>query len=636
VKIFEFIELKYDSITKQINNWLREKFNKANTLFNPSSPFGQNLEINKELFRHVILYQKNAVNQLDVVKSGQNEKVIKSAAYVAGHNPTRPISATGTLKFTLKAGINSDKEIKGNKIVIENHKLLKNKTNNLFYSTDIGADSNIYDINSNTSFYVNIVQGKYEKAKFTGNGRINQSFQVNIPAKNKIENFKFYVTYNGQNLTIKDSINDMLQDEYACYSRTSFDDGLSIFFGNNKKGFIPAIGSLIEVEYLLTNGTEGNILNPTVNDFKFVDIIRDIKGNPLNMGKLFNCEIYVDINFSSDGETPEYTKMILPNVSRNYVLSTAPQFKYHFQRMNMFSKVNAFNKLNDNNFSVTYENVENSFNKLKKTINKNSSKQEILAKLSDFESMYSTYKNNYNDNQIFLYLIPDIRNYFNDTINYFNVPFDVFYLDDIEKQKSLNYLKKLGTVNPNIEINIIQPKITRYVMFVYANIWEGYQKNNLKEQIIESVSDFMITNSRFDRVNKSDIINKLKDIKGLDSIDIYFISKNNEDYIKQNKSLNIKLTKKDMVKTIKLELSGAKQKQINITPGRILKNDEREIQSSIGLDPILGDIIMEKDEYAIIRGGWSDRNGIYFDENINSNENLTSINVIFDKVIMTQ
>ena len=91
-----------------------------------------------------------------------------------------------------------------------------------------------------------------------------------------------------------------------------------------------------------------------------------------------------------------------------------------------------------------------------------------------------------------------------------------------------------------------------------------------------------------------------------------------------------------MVKSIRLEIAGAKQKEVNWTPGRILSNSEEEKTSTIGLDPVLGDIVMEKDEYALIRGGWSDRNGIYFDENVNSNDNLTSINIIFDKIIKKQ
>ena len=34
----------------------------------------------------------------------------------------------------------------------------------------------------------------------------------------------------------------------------------------------------------------------------------------------------------------------------------------------------------------------------------------------------------------------------------------------------------------------------------------------------------------------------------------------------------------------------------------------------LGIDPILGDIIFEPHEYPIIRGGWRDRNDIYYSE----------------------
>ena len=40
-----------------------------------------------------------------------NERVVKNAAILAGHIPGRAISATGTLKFSLKTNIDLDKEI---------------------------------------------------------------------------------------------------------------------------------------------------------------------------------------------------------------------------------------------------------------------------------------------------------------------------------------------------------------------------------------------------------------------------------------------------------------------------------------------------------------------------------------------
>ena len=48
--------------------------------------------------------------------------------------------------------------------------------------------------------------------------------------------------------------------------------------------------------------------------------------------------------------------------------------------------------------------------------------------------------------------------------------------------------------------------------------------------------------------------------------------------------------------------------------------------ATIGLDPVMGDIIFTPDTVPIIRGGWYDRNGIYYSANIND-PGLKSVNI---------
>jgi hypothetical protein len=48
-------------------------------------------------------------------------------------------------------------------------------------------------------------------------------------------------------------------------------------------------------------------------------------------------------------------------------------------------------------------------------------------------------------------------------------------------------------------------------------------------------------------------------------------------------------------------------------------------------DPVYGDIVIDKNEYAVIRGGWRDRNGVWYNENPLSNS-LSSINITFNGV----
>lgn len=348
------------------------------------------------------------------------------------------------------------------------------------------------------------------------------------------------------------------------------------------------------------------------------------------MSKLFNIDVYIDINFSSNGETKEFTKAIIPYVSRNFVLSGPNQFIYHLKRMNMFSKINAFNKLDDNNFqNIDLYGELNNFKRFLNTVYnsdylvnssslsstggllrsqtgaeqslsinaESNSKANIIntskiqANITNLQNVISNYERLINDNQIYLYLIPDIKNYFTDTVNYFNIPIDYFYLDEIEQAKVLSYLKRLGTINMTSEINIIQPTIQRYVVHVYIRRFDYETEENLRQNIITSLSEHFLTSDRIDRIVKADIVSDLKTIKGIDSVDIHFVSKKNEDFHVSNPKNSLVL----------------------------------------GLDPVLGDVVIEKDEYPLIRGGWIDRNGIYYSDDINSNS-MCTINIVFNGV----
>ena len=46
-----------------------------------------------------------------------------------------------------------------------------------------------------------------------------------------------------------------------------------------------------------------------------------------------------------------------------------------------------------------------------------------------------------------------------------------------------------------------------------------------------------------------------------------------------------------------------------------------------GLDPVLGDIIFEPNEIPIVRGGWFDRNNVFYSDDIDGN-GLKSVNII--------
>ena len=52
----------------------------------------------------------------------------------------------------------------------------------------------------------------------------------------------------------------------------------------------------------------------------------------------------------------------------------------------------------------------------------------------------------------------------------------------------------------------------------------------------------------------------------------------------------------------------------------------------LGVDPVLGDILYDSEELPIIRGGWYDRNNIYYSDNITAS-GFNSVNIIKKGVI---
>jgi len=648
-KFYEYIELKYMDLSDQINNWLKSTYNKSALNLNSASPYGQIVNVLKELFEHNIIYLKNAVKVLNIDET-QNIKVARYTARIAGHNPSRAISATGTLKFTLKPGLDISKEIKDSIVVINDQLVLKNKTNSLKYSTNLNVPSYKYQVSiDKNTILIPIIQGSYESQSFTANGQINQSFSVNIPGYKQVENFNYTVSYNSMILKQRDHLYDILPAEMAYYTRSGFNGGIDIYFGNGSFGFIPQNGGVITVNYLLSDGESGIIFNSVEDDWKIEGDVTDGQGNILDVSNLFSIKIENDVNFGSDGETLEFTKAAVPYVSRNFVLGTPNQFIYHLRKLNMFTKINAYT-LNDTttdgktpNFSISDTVVENSIKNINDAIQTNKSRDQILATLDNFNYMWSNYKTNMSDNEIYLYLIPKISKYFSDTVNYFNIDYGVFYLDQSEQDKILAYLRQLGTLSMTTEIKFVKIFISRYIMHVFVNVFDYADEETVRQQIISSVSDYLLTNNRFDRIPNSDFVRLIKGIYGVDSATIHFVSEKNEKYHKDGINLGYEEEQFIIPKYQSTKFSSTSS-QFKPKPQPVLSRGSKIVNGivvpnlaynpnvTLGIDTTHGDIICDRDEYAVIRGKWSDRNGIFYNDNMDQNSPC-AININIKKIV---
>lgn len=561
-----FISIRFSDIKGQIEDFLKSEYSKASILFSSASPYGQILGVIENLHQLSFLYLKNSINIHDIsLPNSTNKRIIRNAAITAGHIPGRAISASGTLKFSLKTNLDLEKDVPGGKITFSNRINIKNKTNSLDYSFNIGTEKVTHKITPNYIFFVPIIQGKWVTKTFTGQGTSMQTFSSNENGQKDVDNFNVEVLVNGELWSIKKHIYEMIPNEPAVVVRTGYDGGVDIIFGNGGFGAMPPIGSTIDVSYLKTDGSLGNIFRRTSNDWSFVDSIVDGNGMSIDTDKIFNIEIYNDITFGADGETLEFTKSILPISSNNFVLALPQQYAYQIKKLGVFSHVNAYEK----------------------------------------------------SGTIFIAVVPNINLFKNQNSDYFTIDKSAFTLDTYEKSKVDNYLRTSGVIQLTRKYKIVNPTLSYYAMNVFVIPYSDASDDSVNSQILEKISNYFLSLSRVDRIPKLDIIRELSSISDIHSVDIQFVSKKNEDYHKE----------------MQLAMQNQLTKYADTGTARQLPNYDPTL--TLGMDPILGDILFEPEEMPIIRGGWKNRDDAYYSADIESN-GLKSVNIIKNGTVDTK
>lgn len=227
----------------------------------------------------------------------------------------------------------------------------------------------------------------------------------------------------------------------------------------------------------------------------------------------------------------------------------------------------------------------------------------FLQKFNIFSQIqaFSTFDDEYldDDNVVYIFLVPDVTISMTSNQDYFDIPENSFLLTSSQKLSILNLIEDSGRMIATTVVKIIEPEIRRFVGNVVMSIFEGYDPEMVKDKVRTSISEYMLNNKRRDRIPKSDIIAIIEAIEGVDSVSFYFIGEQNEKY--HAAIDNLKNT------------------------SDIQRNKE------IGLDQF-GDIIIKSGELVLMRGGWSDRNGVSYQEGIVSgkpsalNISITSVN----------
>lgn len=215
---------------------------------------------------------------------------------------------------------------------------------------------------------------------------------------------------------------------------------------------------------------------------------------------------------------------------------------------------------------------------------------ELLLRRMQMFSIIKVSRDDKDERMVNLFIIPDVNRLIRKNDNYFTIPEDRFVLSNAIKNSLLQYIEKSGTKLIATDVKIVDPIISKYVLNISIVAYDHIPGDMIKNDIVNVLSDYFLNINRRDRIPKSDLVRIIEGVEGVDSVNVRIVCKKNE-------------------------------------AGKML--DPNAV--NIGVDNF-NDIIIDKNELPVIRGGWNDRSGNEYAVGI-SEEGLGAVNIAIKDII---
>ena len=202
-----------------------------------------------------------------------------------------------------------------------------------------------------------------------------------------------------------------------------------------------------------------------------------------------------------------------------------------------------------------------------------------------------------------------IKNFSNCIANgndYFDLKESDFYLSNAQKQSIYNAIERTGNQLVGVKYNIFDPELCKYAMYIYITLKDNKYSKELVENSVRQLVGEFFTNIKSDLfIPKSDIIHLIKsNVDEIDSVDVYILSKQNEEAIRTKQYINTSYI-------------------LNNITGQYVKHIEN-VKLYDGENPNLGldshgNIWLKSDsQFPVLMGGWVYQNSEGDDVNVDN------------------
>lgn len=474
---------KISDLISQTFDLIQARYSMSNQLFTVASVWGQIIFVLDNLSQFILYFIEDSITELNI-NQATRESSIYGLATLAGHNPTRAISAKGEVVITWNGKLFEN--VGGGAILIPNNSEIQCVNNGKTYLIKLAQEYIRLNLDPGTKIIASIVEGTIRTNQYTGDGLKLQSYNISSRGTSGIENFEVSVKVNGEEWRKYDSLYDIPRNARGFLVKSSLISGIDIFFGTNDFGFPPPEGSIIEVQYLESTGSFGNLLVDDARQalFRFNSDGTDLFGRTLTLQDYLQVTCSIAPQLGANQESVDLTRLIAPKTSRSFVLANPTNYITFFEKFGQFSIIEAF---------------------------------------TTFDDQYLD-----DDNIIYLILVPDISLTLKSNETYFDVPLSRFKLTKTQIDRIYQLLDESGQKIVTTVVKVLDPILVRFVINIAITIFEGKDPDTIKSEIVSKMSDYFLNIRRRDKIPRSDLIATIEGIDGIDSVSLYFVGEQNE------------------------------------------------------------------------------------------------------------
>ena len=530
MKIFDLISTKYDSFQSAVSSYLSKTLTSYST--KNSNIFTQLINVLGGVTQNIFSYIEDSLTEQNKY-TATRKRSIYNLASISGYNPSTGTTTTMVVKVTPKPN-----NLQSTKVIIPNHTKLSCEDNGMVYNIVLPQESIIMDLNTGSSKYFTVVEGEFETQSFICRG--GQLYTQNVTFNNDCDINFLQVYVNNELYEYADSLYDMRPDAKQYTVKTSLKKGIDITFGNTQYGHALNLNDVIKVEYLLHNGEGGNLTGENV-ELKFIETLNDTTGEYVDTENIFviTVENQDMVHSGTYSESLEQVREMIGLNSRSLVLADAKNYKHFLSRFS-----------------------------------------------------FCGYNRTWSEPGSLVVTSLIIKNLKRQNKDYFDLTESDFFLSESQKHSIINHLNNTGQQLAGTVLNIVDPVLKKYCMYVYVKLKDGnYNTDEISTKIKTHIGNFFLDIENDYFIPKSDIIHMLKtNIEEIDGVSIYILSEANETALIKNEYTNEVFT-------------------YNISTGRYdIKTEKIYLYDGenphIGLDAHGNILLNNPNTFPVLMGGW--------------------------------